>query len=78
MRAGPCPGAACLALLRLLSSEDEPLVEAVEEADEQVVDISTGLSTLTTFLAGVDFVESDVVGLRTPTTAAPRDDNCWW
>ena len=54
------------------------MVEAVEEADEQVVDISTGLSTLTTFLAGVDFVESDVVGLRTPTTAAPRDDNCWW
>ena len=76
MRAGPGPAAACLALLRLLSSEDEPLVEAVDEADEQVVDMSTGLST--TFLAGVDLVESDVVGLKTPTTAAPRDEICWW
>jgi len=50
------------------------LVEAVDDADEQVVDMSTDFST---FLAGVDLVESDVVGLKTPT-AAPRDEICWW
>jgi hypothetical protein len=60
-------------LFKLLSSDEEPLVDAVDEAEEQVVDMSTSLST---FLAGVDFVESEVVGLRTPT-APPRDEICW-
>ena len=63
-----------LGLFKLLSSDDEPLLEAVDEADEQVVDITSKALSLT-FFAGVDFVESEVVGLKTPT-AAPRDDIC--
>ena len=62
----------CRVLFKLLSSDEEPFVDAVDEADEQVVDI-----TSKAFLAGVDFVESEVVGLRTPTVA-PLDDICWW
>jgi len=53
-----------------LSSGEEPLVEEVElEDEEQVVDMFVGL------LAGVDLVESEVVGLKTP--APPRrDETC--
>ena len=57
--------------MRFLSSEEEPFVEDVDEAEEQVVDMSISFSA---FLAGVDFVESEVVGLKTPTAA--RDEIC--
>jgi hypothetical protein len=70
----PGAGLACRSLLRLRSSDDEPFVEVVEDADEQVVDMSAALSA---FLAGVDLVESEVVGLRT-ATATPREEICWW
>lgn len=54
-------------------SEDEPFVEVVELEDEQVVDMSMNDST---FLAGVDFVESAVVvGLKTHAPP-PRDESC--
>ena len=52
--------------------DDEEDDEDVDEAEEQVVDMSISFSA---FLAGVDFVESEVVGLKTPT-AAPRDEIC--
>lgn len=55
-----------------LPSGDEPLVEELElDDDEQVVDMSVD------FLAGVDFVEPEVVGLRTPAPF-PRVESCWW
>jgi hypothetical protein len=64
----------CRVLFKLLSSDDEPFVDAVELAEEQVVDITSKAFSM--FFAGVDFVESEVVGLKTPTVA-PREEICW-